>query len=45
MIANNGTFNEEDSSRRGVGFSMFEDIAKNEFNPNYHLDKIKKIVI
>ena len=29
----------------GYGFSMFEDIAKNEFNPNYHLDKIKKIVI
>lgn len=27
VIANNGTFNEEDSSRRGVGFSMFEDLG------------------
>jgi abortive infection bacteriophage resistance protein len=29
----------------GYGFSMFEDIAKSEFNPNYHLEKIAKIVI
>lgn len=29
----------------GYGFAMFEDIAKSEFNPNYHLDKVKKIVI
>lgn len=29
----------------GYGFSMFDDIAKSEFNPNYHLDKVKKIVI
>jgi len=29
----------------GYGLSMFEDIAKSEFNPNYHLDKIRKIVI
>lgn len=29
----------------GYGFSMFEDIANVEFNPNQHIDKIKKIVI
>ena len=29
----------------GYGMSMFEDIAKSEFNPTYHLDKIRKIVI
>jgi 60 kDa SS-A/Ro ribonucleoprotein len=29
----------------GFGYSMFEDVAKNEFNPNYHLDKVKQIVI
>ena len=29
----------------GYGYSMFEDIAKSEFNPNYHFDKVKKIVI
>jgi hypothetical protein len=29
----------------GFGYAMFDDIAKSEFNPNYHLDKIKKIVI
>jgi len=29
----------------GGGFSMFEDIAKNEFNPNAHIDKIRKYVI
>lgn len=29
----------------GYGYAMFDDIAKSEFNPNYHLDKVKKIVI
>ena len=29
----------------GYGFSMFDDIANSEFNPTYHLDKIRKIVI
>lgn len=29
----------------GYGFAMFDDIAKSEFNPNYHLEKVKKIVI
>ena len=29
----------------GYGYSMFEDIAKCEFNPNYHIEKVKKIVI
>jgi hypothetical protein len=29
----------------GFGYSMFDDIAKSEFNPNYHLDKVKQIVI
>jgi hypothetical protein len=29
----------------GYGFSMFDDIANSEFNPNSHLDKIRKIVI
>lgn len=29
----------------GYGYSMFDDIAKSEFNPNYHLDEVKKIVI
>ena len=29
----------------GFGYSMFDDIAKSEFNPNYHLDKVKSIVI
>lgn len=29
----------------GYGYSMFDDVAKSEFNPNYHLDKVKKIVI
>lgn len=29
----------------GYGYSMFDDIAKSEFNPNYHLDKVKQIVI
>jgi len=24
---------------------MFEDIAKSEFNPSYHIDKIRKIEI
>lgn len=29
----------------GYGFAMFEDIAKNEFNPQAHIDKVKKVVI
>ena len=29
----------------GYGFSMFDDIAKSEFNAAYHLDKVKKVVI
>lgn len=29
----------------GYGFSMFDDIARSEFNAQYHLDKVKKIVI
>jgi len=29
----------------GYGFSMFDDIANTEFNPTYHLDKVRKIVI
>lgn len=29
----------------GYGYSMFDDIAKSEFNPNYHIEKVKKIVI
>ena len=29
----------------GYGSQLFDDISKNEFNPNYHIDKISKIVI
>ena len=29
----------------GYGYAMFDDIVKSEFNPNYHLEKVKKIVI
>lgn len=29
----------------GFSYAMFDDISSNEFNPNYHLEKIKKIVI
>ena len=29
----------------GYGFSMFDDIAKSEFNAQYHLDKVKKVEI
>lgn len=29
----------------GFGYSMFDDIASNEFNANYHLEKVKKIQI
>ena len=29
----------------GYGYSMFEDIAKLEFNPSAHIDKVRKIVI
>ena len=29
----------------GYGNQLFEDISKNEFNPNYHIDKILKVII
>ena len=29
----------------GYGYAMFDDIAKSEFNPNYHLEKVRKIKI
>ena len=29
----------------GYGFSMFDDIAKSEFNAAYHLDQVRKVVI
>lgn len=29
----------------GYGYTMFEDIASNEFNPMQHIDKVKKVVI
>ena len=29
----------------GYGYSMLDDIAKLEFNPQAHIEKIKKIVI
>ena len=29
----------------GYGYAMFDDIAKSEFNPNYHLDTVRKIKI
>lgn len=29
----------------GYGFSMFEDIASSEFNPEYHLEKVKQVII
>ena len=29
----------------GYGYKLFEDIATNEFNPQAHIDKIKKVVI
>ncbi len=29
----------------GYGYAMFDDIAKSEFNPNYHLEKVRKVVI
>ena len=29
----------------GYGYSMFDDITKSEFRPEYHLEKIRKIVI
>lgn len=29
----------------GYGFAMFEDIAKNEFNPQAHIDKVRAVVI
>jgi hypothetical protein len=29
----------------GFGYTMFDDIASSEFNANYHIEKVKKIVI
>ena len=29
----------------GYGFSMFDDIASSEFNPEYHLEKVKQVII
>lgn len=29
----------------GYGYSMFDDIANSEFNPEYHLEKVKQVVI
>lgn len=29
----------------GYGISMFEDIARNEFDPNFHIKKVREIVI
>jgi polyhydroxyalkanoate synthesis regulator phasin len=29
----------------GFGYSMFDDITKSEFKPEYHLEKIRKVVI
>lgn len=29
----------------GYGYAMFDDIAKSEFNPAYHLEKVRKIKI
>ena len=29
----------------GFGYAMFDDIASKEFNPQMHIDKVRKIVI
>ena len=29
----------------GYGFAIFDDIASSEFNPNYHIEKVKQVVI
>lgn len=29
----------------GFGYTMFDDIASSEFNANYHIEKVKKIII
>lgn len=29
----------------GYGYSMFDDIASSEFNANYHMDKVKQVII
>lgn len=29
----------------GYGYKLFDDIASNEFNPNAHIDKVRKVVI
>ena len=29
----------------GYGYKMFDDISANEFNPSYHIDKVRKVVV
>lgn len=29
----------------GYGFALFDDISSNEFNPNIHIDKVRKVVV
>ena len=29
----------------GYGYAMFDDIAKKEFNPQMHIDKVRSVVI
>lgn len=29
----------------GYGYAMFDDIASSEFNPSYHLEKVKQVII
>jgi polyhydroxyalkanoate synthesis regulator phasin len=29
----------------GYGFSMFDDIVSSEFNPEYHMEKVKQVII
>lgn len=29
----------------GYGYALFDDISSNEFNPNMHIDKVRKVVV
>jgi hypothetical protein len=29
----------------GYGYALFDDLEKNEFNPEFHLDKVRKIIL
>ena len=29
----------------GYGYALFDDLEKNEFNPGFHLDKVRKIIL